>query len=122
MPIQDPALENGFCLTQTAGRIHPGRQFLLGEPFPSWPWTAHRVNKNLSFHADEKPVGPPEFWLRGRVPHSQLKVEGGSVLTTILNYLSLGVHSDLISEPGLEHPEIPVALDSAEVFLGLQEC
>ncbi len=52
---------------------------------------------------------------------NSVESEGRFRLSTILSHLSFGVHRNLVSEFGFQHPEVLVALDAPEVLLRLQE-
>ncbi len=52
---------------------------------------------------------------------NSVESEGRFRLSTILSHLSFGVHRNLVSEFGFQHPEVLVALDAPEVLLHLQE-
>ncbi len=59
-------------------------------------------------------------YLLEAAPNS-VESEGRFRLSTILSHLSFGVHRNLVSEFGFQHPEVLVALDAPEVLLRLQE-
>ena len=52
---------------------------------------------------------------------NSVESEGRFRLSTILSHLSFGVHRNLVSEFGFQHPEVLVALDAPEVLLRLQK-
>ena len=57
----------------------------------------------------------------GEAAPNSVESEGRFRLSTILSHLSFGVHRNLVSEFGFQHPEVLVALDAPEVLLRLQE-
>ncbi len=59
--------------------------------------------------------------LRLEAAPNSVESEGRFRLSTILSHLSFGVHRNLVSEFGFQHPEVLVALDAPEVLLRLQE-
>ncbi len=76
---------------------------------------------------DGSDIGP-NYWLefdasdwRDEAAPNSVESEGRFRLSTILSHLSFGVHRNLVSEFGFQHPEVLVALDAPEVLLRLQE-
>ncbi len=65
-------------------------------------------------------VADPGISFLEAAPNS-VESEGRFRLSTILSHLSFGVHRNLVSEFGFQHPEVLVALDAPEVLLRLQE-
>ncbi len=69
----------------------------------------------------KKPLRAAEENRNEEAAPNSVESEGRFRLSTILSHLSFGVHRNLVSEFGFQHPEVLVALDAPEVLLRLQE-